>query len=252
LTSQFTAATASTEGDASDKSIDLFMNAIRQVQITTGTTVTTLTSVTTGLKNTTTSADATSYITNTAGLTSNPSPGKMTIAVSLVSNGYDMATIPLVFASRVSTTQIDYNASIGTGDLITLLGNFNTNNNDCLTDISNTNTCPFNLTGLGITGNITRILQDTHDGHLVMDIQSLNINVATVLSFIDQPSGFYKIWKLILESNGGVEVTNNGAKLICPTPADPLTPVGTIAVPSSTSNAPSFNIEQSFITNCKP
>jgi hypothetical protein len=239
LTSVFTAATASTAGDASDTSIDLFMNAIRQAQISNP--ATTLTTLTTGLK-TATNSTVGAYITNTAQLTSSPNPGQMTLSVSVVVNGYNMATLPLNggFPSKISTTQIDY-AFIG-GDRMAFLGTFdNTNHYSCSSN------CPVNLDGLGVTGKITSIQHQDLNGTFIMGIQSLNINMASVASLLSQTSGFYKIWQLIVESNGGLQVTNNRGEIICPAPADPATAIGTI-----TTNTTNVNIEQSFITNCKP
>lgn len=242
LTSVFTAATASTAGDASDTSIDLFMNAIRQAQISNP--ATTLTTLTTGLT-TATNSTVGAYITNTAQLTYSPNPGQMTLSVSVVASasGYDMNTLPLNGSapSKISTTQIDY-AFFGGGDRMAFLGTFdNTNHYSCSSN------CPVNLDGLGVTGKITSIQHQDLNGTFIMGIQSLNINMASVASLLSQTSGFYKIWQLIVESNGGLQVANNGGKIICPAPADPATAIGTI-----TTNTTNVNIEQSFITNCKP
>ena len=228
LTSQFTAATTSTTGDASDKSIDLFMNAIRQTQLTNQNM--TLASLTADFEIVVSSAGAQTYINNKQ-LTSNPNAGEMLLAASVVVDGYNMDSLPLRLGimTAFSNSKIDY--AIDSGDKMTLLGTFAMDSNSA------------------ITGTINTIIQQDVNSNFMMGITKLNINMGSLqrlLNPLDLNAPFYKVWQLITQSNGGLSVTNNGAKLICPT----LPNINTANTIITTTQG--VNIDQLFNQNCLP
>ena len=243
LTSAFTAATNSTSGDASDISIDLFMNSIRQAQITTP--ATTLTSLSTGFK-TATSASVSNYI-NSIPLVSKYSPGKsaqMTVVLSHYS--YDMESLPIVGGTITTLTSTNIGYDSGNAGYVNLIGNF-TFSGDSLDSF---NACSQNpssciATNLpGVSGTVTEIHQADTNKNQFMVIQNLNINEATLEGLIPQLGSQYKIWQLIVESNSGLTVINNRLPISCPTPSN--------GGNAATITSGGQSIEQQFINKCLP
>ena len=260
LTSVFTAATASTAGDASDTSIDLFMNAIRQAQISNpATTLTTLTRDIQGVTNSTVGT----YVTNNQ-LASNPTAGVMTLIYGQhlidANYTYDMESLTRILTGGLITTLTNSNIgyATSTGEYVNLIGNF-TFSGSSLNYFTNCTSDPTHcvVTELpDVSGTITEI----HQSYVASDNQNqpnppviqfmvitkLNLNEATVEGLIKQ-GATYKIWELIAESNGGLTVWNNGITISCPSPSS-----GGSAATLPTLTSAGINVEQSFITNCKP
>ena len=263
LTTPFIAATNTTSPptDTSDEAIDLFMNAIRQATLT-NTPPTTLTTLTLDIQGVTNSTVGT-YVTNNP-LASNPTAGVMTLIYGQhlidANYTYDMESLTSILTGGLITTLTNSNIgyATSTGEYVNLIGNF-TFSGSSLNYFTNCTSDPTHcvVTELpDVSGTITEI----HQSYVASDNQNqpnppviqfmvitkLNLNEATVEGLIEQGAK-YKIWELIAESNGGLTVWNNGITISCPLPSS-----GGSAATLPTLTSAGINVEQSFITNCKP
>jgi len=245
LTGQFKAATSSAPGDTLDKCIDSLMNALRQAALSDSTI--SLSSITTGLAAVTNTTQASTFMTNKQ-IVSNSVPGQMILG----SNSYDMGTLPLLsgYITTLTNTQIGY-ADPATGTFINLFGTFQFSGQS----LSNANAysqcilpnrpvdaeCVWgNLPG--VSGTINAIGHYNSSKQLIMGITQLSISESTFENLFET-SDLFHIWQLILESNGGLLVTNSGTKVTCPPPA-------TGTAKSITTSAVNQNIESFFVSSC--
>ncbi len=251
LTGQFKAATTSAPGDTLDNCIDSLMNALRQAALSDSSI--SLSSITTGLAAVTSSSQANTFMTSKQ-IVSNSVPSQMDLA----SNAYDMGTLPLLsgYITTLTSTQIGY-ADPSTGTYINLIGTFqfsgqslsNANayaqyHSDCQQPNPPTNAECVWVNLPGASGTITAIGQYNSNKQLVMSITKLNISESTFENLFET-SDLFHIWQLILESNGGLLVTNNGTKVTCPPPAS-----GSSIAKSITTSSANQNIESFFVSNC--
>jgi hypothetical protein len=229
------------------------MNAIRQATLT-NTPPTTLTTLTRDIQGVTNSTVGT-YVTNNP-LASNPTAGVMTLILGqhLIDPNYtyDMESLPLTGGTITTLTKTNIGYATGTG-YVNLIGNFTFSGSTQTDSLYYFTECTSDPTSCiapnlpHVSGTITEIHQSDASGNQFMVITKLNLNEATVEGLIEQGAPTYKIWELIAESNGGLTVWNNGVTISCPSPSG-----GGSAATLPTLTSAGINIEQSFITNCKP
>ena len=155
----------------------------------------------------------------------------------------------LALTGGIITTLTKTNIGYATGNgYVNLIGNF-TFSGSSLNYFNNCTSDPTSCIAPdlpNVSGTITEIHQSDASNQFMV-ITKLNLNEATVEGLIEQGAPTYKIWELIAESNGGLTVWNNGVTISCPKPSG-----GGSAATLPTLTSAGINIEQSFITNCKP
>lgn len=169
------------------------------------------------------------------------------IAVLSLSSGkpYLMQSLPLQSGLITGHTSTAITYAIDTIGFVVLNGSFtytgvNANNpNEVLAnflDPTGTNT---------VSGTVNEIIQLDLSKNVVLDITQLAINESTFENLLDN-SSLFKIWQLITQSNGGLQVKYAGTTITCPNPSS-----GASAA-SITTTAANQNINSFFASSCTP